>query len=189
MPVLERPNAPTLRAPWITRWLASSYLAESGAYRHRLEAYADHLESGAPSPEGERKPDIRVEERDSAWLEEALRGLPGYGDGVSRIQLDRRYWACSIADFDKVVASDPTDEKTYAAGQFDCDNFSFTFKARVGRQYGINAVGVVINTSSAHAYNVVAFLDGPPRLFEPQSDEWPELGTGDYKFESGLVII
>ena len=91
--------------------------------------------------------------------------------------------------FAEVVAHDPTDEKRYAADQFDCDNFSFNFKARIGRQYGINSVGVVIDHSSGHAYSLVVFLDGTARIFEPQNDQWPNLGDPNYKLQSGLIII
>ena len=189
MTVIERPNPPVLAAPWIAKWFASGYVSRSNAYRQELEAYADNLEAELAMLNPQDKPELHVEQRDGAWLVGALGGLPGFDNGVSRTPLDNKYWTCSEADFNKIVAHDPTDDKGYAADRFDCDNFSFTFKARVGRQYGINAIGVVIDYSSAHAYNVVVFLDGTAKIFEPQSDEWPALGSGNYKFESGLVII
>ena len=185
----ERPAPSILNAPWILKWIASGYLAKSAVYRQELEAYVDYLEGELAMAGGQDRPDVHVEQRDGAWLDSALGKLPGYGNGVSRVNLDNKYWVCSEADFDKVIAHDPTDAKRYAADRFDCDNFSFTFKARVGRQYGLNAVGVVVDWSSAHAYNLVVFLDGTAKIFEPQSDEWPSLGSDNYKFESALVII
>ena len=191
----KRPSTPTSGVPWIARWFASGYLVSSGAYVRDLEGYADSLEaeldlrSRREEQGGQDRPEIRLEQRGTSWLDSALSGLPGFDNGVNRIQLDRTYWVCSEDDFNKVVASDPTDERRYAADRFDCDNFSFTFKARVGRQYGLNAVGVVIDWSSTHAYNVVVFADGSAKIFEPQTDLWPRLGAGNYKLQSGIVII
>ena len=185
----ERPAPPELAVPLIARWFASGYLNRTNTYRQELEAYADYLEGELEQLGWYDKPDLNVEERDSHWIDGALRTLPGFGSGVLRIYLDNKYWVCSETDFNRVVAPDPTDEKRYAADRFDCDNFSFTFKARIGRQFGINAVGVVIDSSSEHAYNLVVFLDGTAKIFEPQSDEWPDLGSDYYKFESGLVLI
>ena len=191
-----RPSLPAPRVPWMLRWLVSRYLAVSVAYAERMEAYADQLEARisqltarVATLRDQTTPDIDSEQRDGAWLEGVLSTLPGYGAGITRVALDNKYWVCSETDFGKVVDHDPTDEKRYAADQFDCDNFSFTFKARVGRQFGINSVGVVIDHSSAHAYSLVVFLDGTAKIFEPQNDQWPSIGDRNYKLQSGLIII
>jgi len=103
--------------------------------------------------------------------------------------LDTKFWTCNEADWKKIIAYDWTDEKKYVTEQYDCDNFAFNFKARVARKFGVNSVGLVIDYSGGHAYNLIVFSDGTWKIFEPQSDRWPTLGTGQYKFEDGFILI
>ena len=55
-------------------------------------------------------------------------------------------------------------------------------------------MGLVIDYSGGHAYNVVLFSDNPPLLYEPQTDEWVSIGEGmsaneSYKMQQGYIII
>jgi len=103
--------------------------------------------------------------------------------------LDTKFWTCNESDWKKIIDWDWTNEKKYVTEQYDCDNFAFNFKARVARKFGVNSVGLVIDYSGGHAYNLIVFSDGTWKIFEPQSDRWPELGTGLYKFEEGFILI
>tara|TARA_B100000949_G_C14182987_1_gene408320 strand:+ start:179 stop:661 length:483 start_codon:yes stop_codon:yes gene_type:complete len=103
--------------------------------------------------------------------------------------LDSKFWTCNEADWKKIIKWDWTDEKRYVAEQYDCDNFAFNFKARVARKFGVNSVGLVIDYSGKHAYNLIVFSDGTWKIFEPQSDKWPKLGSRNYKFEDGFILI
>ena len=103
--------------------------------------------------------------------------------------LDSKFWACNESDWKKIIKYDWTNEKKYVTEQYDCDNFAFNFKARVARKFGVNSVGLVIDYSGGHAYNLIVFSDGTWKIFEPQSDGWPTLGTGMYKFEDGFILI
>ena len=107
-----------------------------------------------------------------------------------RIHLDNKYWLCSQEEFQTVVEHNKINEKTYIYDQFDCDNFAFAFKAQVAMNHNLNNVGIVIDNSGGHAYNVVVFRDGTAKLFEPQTDAWVEPGSAPlYKFDKGIIII
>ena len=103
--------------------------------------------------------------------------------------LDTKFWTCNEADWKKIIDWDWTDEKRYVTEQYDCDNFAFNFKARVARKFGVNSVGLVIDYSGGHAYNLIVFSDGTWKIFEPQNDRWPTIRTGQYKFEDGFILI
>jgi len=103
--------------------------------------------------------------------------------------LDSKFWTCNEADWKKIIDFDWTDEKRFVADQYDCDNFAFNFKARVARKFGVNSVGLVVDYSGKHAYNLIVFSDGTWKIFEPQSDRWPNPGSGLYKFEEGFILI
>ena len=111
--------------------------------------------------------------------------------GMSRKLLDSKYWACSRLDFEAIIQWDWTDKKKYVAEKYDCDNFAFSFKARMDRKFHLNNVGLVIDYSGGHAYNCVVFADGTAELFEPQSDRFvtSRLGTGQYVCNDGMIIL
>ena len=103
--------------------------------------------------------------------------------------LDTKFWTCNEADWKKIIDWDWTDEKRYVTEQYDCDNFAFNFKARVARKFGVNSIGLVVDYSGGHAYNLMVFSDGTWDIFEPQSDSWPTIGSGMYKFETGYILL
>ena len=103
--------------------------------------------------------------------------------------IDSKYHLCSEKDMTAIIKFDWTDRKKYVSEFYDCDNFAFNFKAMVARRFGINSVGLVIDWSGGHAYNIIAFRNGSMKIFEPQSDSWPVLGSKMYKFEKGEIII
>ena len=103
--------------------------------------------------------------------------------------LDRKYIAVSQKEFQKIIDWDWTDNKKYIGEKYDCDNFAFSFKARVDRKFHVNTVGLVVDYEGGHAYNIIVFADGTSKIFEPQSDSWPKKGTGMYVFKPGVVEI
>ena len=121
----------------------------------------------------------------------ALRTLKGYRSGTwQRINLDNKYWSCTKNRFQDVVDENKINERTYVVDKFDCDNFAFAFKAQVAMNYNLNNVGLVIDHSGGHAYNVVVFQDGSAELFEPQNDRWISPGESkQYSFKRGIVIF
>ena len=109
--------------------------------------------------------------------------------GMEIFALDNKYQVTTQKDMKKIIDWDWTDNKKYVAEKYDCDNFAFSFKAMVDKRFGLNGVGLVIDYSGGHAYNIVVFQDGSVKIFEPQSDRWPKAGRGQYKFQNGSVII
>ena len=113
----------------------------------------------------------------------------GIAYGMDIFALDNKYQVTSQKDMKKIIDWDWTDNKKYVAEKYDCDNFAFSFKAMVDRRFGVNNVGLVIDYSGGHVYNIIVFTDGSVRLFEPQSDRWARIGTSQYKFEEGKILI
>ena len=105
------------------------------------------------------------------------------------MSLDSKYFLCDEKDMKSIIKWDWTDKKKYVKEKYDCDNFAFSFKAMVDRRFGVNNVGLFIDYSGGHAYNIIVFNDGSVRLFEPQTDRWARVGTGQYKFEEGKILI
>ena len=137
---------------------------------------------------------LGIEEKTGEWMAEVLKEgevnpVTKLRKNIDRYPLDAKYWVCDREEFNKIVKWDWTDNKKYVAEKYDCDNFAFSFKAMVDRRFGVNNVGLVIDYSGGHAYNIIVFNDGTVRLFEPQTDKWPRLGTGMYKFEEGKILI
>ena len=131
---------------------------------------------------------------DTEFIANALSTIPGYRKRGKaqwqRIVLDNKYWTCSKEDFQKIVEFNKINEKQYIADKFDCDNFSFNFKAQVATNHNLNNVGIVIDNSGGHAYNVVIFNDGTADLFEPQTDQWIIPGSDKlYSFKRGIIIL
>ena len=81
--------------------------------------------------------------------------------------------------------------KDHQEEKYDCDNFAFSFKARMDRKFHLNNVGLVVDYSGGHAYNCVIFSDGTAELFEPQSDTFVtnKIGSGMYTCTEGFIIL
>jgi len=144
-------------------------------------------------------PDIQYEEQTGGFVRGAISktilswqysGKLSLSSKMEIKAIDNKYWTCSEKDWKKIIEFDWTDEKKYVTEQYDCDNFAFNFKARVARKFGLNSVGLVIDYSGGHAYNLIVFSDGTWKIFEPQSDNFPyTIGEGLYKFEEGFILI
>ena len=130
-----------------------------------------------------------LEKHDTSWIYKQLTDVGFLTSGMKRLHLDSKYWACSKKEFQDWITWDWTNKKKYISEQYDCDNFAFNFKARVARKFGVNSVGLVIDYSGGHAYNLIVFSDGTWKIFEPQNDRWPTIRTGQYKFEDGFILI
>lgn len=109
----------------------------------------------------------------------------------NRLPLDGEYWVTTRSGMREITEADLTDEHGYRSGKFDCENFALSFAARTQREYGITGVGIVIDWSGGHAYNMLVYEgDGGVELYEPQNDEYVDPGQGDmYPFEHVSIII
>ena len=126
-----------------------------------------------------------------AFIEQALDTLiPAYPSSkVWRMAMDGKYYLVQPDDFAKIVGWDWTDRRTYLAEKFDCEDFSALFRGTFNDVWHSNCVGMVIDWSSFHAYNVVVLADGKAVLYEPQDDSIPLPGTGIHKLTEGCILI
>ncbi len=106
---------------------------------------------------------------------------PGLVDGI--------YHTVSRQVFEFLLTWDWTNQAAYVAEHMDCDNFAEVVRANFGFRLGINSVGMVLDSSSYHAYNLVIFSDGSFRWLEPQTDKWVDIGFGLYKCQTGVVLM
>lgn len=107
--------------------------------------------------------------------------------------LDSRYLGLSRYAWDLVVAYDDTNVLTYIAEEFDCDNFMIVFAGNCMQKWKINGVGLAIDFSGGHAYNVLLIVEDDGSLsiavIEPQNDEFVIKDVGMYDAEVGVVIF
>jgi hypothetical protein len=79
----------------------------------------------------------------------------------------------------------------------NCDKYALYFKSRVTIDFGVNAVGVIIDYSARHAYNLVIIKDPSTRkvswyLLEPQSDSiftYEQRNKRFYAMENYYLIL
>lgn len=89
------------------------------------------------------------------------------------LRLDGNYYTVDMDTFKKIVEWDWTDTRKYIDDTFDCDKFAMYFKSRMAIDFGINAIGVILDYSVGHAYNLVILKDAQGvkwYLYEPQND-------------------
>ena len=107
-----------------------------------------------------------------------------------RYHLDSTYWTCTKKEFLKIVDYNNINERKYIGQRFDCDNFALSFKSQVSIDFGLNNVGLVIDYSGGHAYNIVIFSNGDVELFEPQNDSFPIKNSSSmYSFKGGIILL
>ena len=119
-----------------------------------------------------------------AWVE--LRS------GIVLTFLDKKYWVAKEHDMQRIIQETQTDRVEYRSDRVDCDNFSIRFAADVNK-YGLNTVAIVYDILGKHCYNVVFFeqSDGSivARAFEPQTDQFVQLGHGLYVGKAGIAVL
>jgi len=116
--------------------------------------------------------------------------LKEHADSGTRLPLDGEYWTTSADGFDTIRNEDLTDKRPYKSAKYDCENFALTFMSNAQSKYGVTTIGLVIDWSGGHAYNMIVFDDGTVKLFEPQNDNFVEPGSKDrFAFKRVRVII
>ncbi len=109
--------------------------------------------------------------------------------------LDGTYYTTDRDTFKKVVEWDWSDTRKYIVDTFDCDKFAMYFKARIAIDFGINAIGVILDYSAGHAYNLVILYENGRYnyyLYEPQNDNIFTIDMRDrdlYKMEFWYLIM
>ena len=130
---------------------------------------------------------------DGAWMTKVLSTIPGYGTKVKRIALDNKYRLCNQDDMIKIIEWDFIDQKGYIAEFWDCDKFALAFKSRCAMVFGVNQVALVVDWSSAHAYNLIVLPDEGILLYEPQTDLYWNINDHDYQgmyaLQNAVILI
>jgi len=106
-------------------------------------------------------------------LQNVINDLQVRGGMKGWLRLDGTYYTVGMETFKKIVSWDWTDTRKYVLDRFDCDKFAIYFKSRMAVDFGINSVGVILDYSAGHAYNLVILKDSQGvkwMLFEPQND-------------------
>lgn len=129
-------------------------------------------------------------ERDGEYIERRLeRYFDAWGDGIGRVPLDGTYYCAWKADIKHFMSHHWGDELDYVRSKYDCETFAFRFKADAD-QHGFNNVGVVVDWSNRHAYNIAVYPGAnTPSLIEPQSNEFVTQEGALYDIEHGIVLI
>ena len=130
---------------------------------------------------------VKMDKLREAWLENK-----GWDAMIPRF-LDDEYNVLPFNIFEKVMDASRTNRFLYEKF-FDCDKFSRQFQAEV-QTLEINSVGMVIDYSARHSYNVVACWNTmkPNNLefffIEPQADQVTKIHQSIYTFKEGEVIF
>lgn len=140
---------------------------------------------------GRNKPSVSRTKKDGSFVGDAVNDyLDEHAENASRLPLDGKYYLTSQDAMDEIVASDFTNRNLYKKAKYDCENFAISFMHHVQREYGVTGVGLVIDWSGGHAYNMFVYDDGTVKLFEPQNDNFVEPGSKDkFSFDHVRVII
>jgi hypothetical protein len=104
--------------------------------------------------------------------------------------LDSDYYACSEEDMRSVVERDDTETHEFIEEKYDCENFALSFMAGAQKEYGVTTLGLVIDWSGTHAYNILVTDELEILLMDPQSDTFVEPGEEDkYAFTDVRIVI
>jgi len=106
-------------------------------------------------------------------VQSVISDLQSKGGMQGWLRLDGTYYTVDTDTFKKIIDWDWTDTRKYLSETFDCDKFAMYFKSRMAINFGLNAVGVILDYSAGHAYNLVILKDAQEvkwLLYEPQND-------------------
>ena len=69
-------------------------------------------------------------EKDNSWLHNQLWKAGFLGEGMKKLNLDTKRYACTRQEFVNWIKWDWTNKRRWLEEEYDCDNFAFSFKAR-----------------------------------------------------------
>lgn len=120
-----------------------------------------------------------------------LYGQPQDAD-VRVLLTDERYYAIDKAAWADVLKAMPPRNK-YLAERYDCDAYSRWFFGYIAHTYEINALGMCVDFSGHHAYNLICVWDGADGLsvefVEPQLDKVVPLGSNHHILTEGFIWV
>ena len=111
-------------------------------------------------------------------------------DDPEWLTLDGRYFAPGAGDVDALRGlSSAPQWLPYREERYDCEDFAFSFQALAALIGGVNTVGVVIDWSDSHAYNVIVDANGGVVFYEPQDDHPIRIGSDGYAADDVTVVF
>jgi hypothetical protein len=127
-------------------------------------------------------------------LQSVIKDIQSKGRMAGWLRLDGEYYTTDIDSLNRIIDWDWTDTRKYITDTFDCDKFAFYFKSRMAIDFGINAVGVILDYSAGHAYNLLIVKDSSVKwyLYEPQNDNVFTYDTRDknmYRMEYYFIVM
>jgi hypothetical protein len=123
-----------------------------------------------------------------------VRDIQSKGGMAGWLRLDGEYYTTDMDSLKRIIDWDWTDTRKYITDTFDCDKFALYFKSRMAIDFGINAVGVILDYSAEHAYNLLIVKDSSVKwyLYEPQNDNIFTYDTIDknmYRMEYYFLVM
>jgi hypothetical protein len=123
-----------------------------------------------------------------------VKDIQSKGRMAGWLRLDVEYYTTDMDSLRRIIDWDWTDTRKYITDTFDCDKFAFYFKSRMAIDFGINAVGVILDYSAEHAYNLLIVKDSSVKwyLYEPQNDNTFTYDTRDknmYRMEYYFLVM
>jgi len=118
-------------------------------------------------------------------VQNVIKDLKAKGGFQGWMRLDGTYYTTDLDTFKKIIEWDWTDTRKYLAETMDCDKFAMYFKSRMAIDFHINAIGVILDYSAGHAYNLVILKDAQEvkyYLVEPQNDSIFTYENRDVRF-------
>ena len=110
------------------------------------------------------------------------------------ILTDEDYYVPTAEQWSEILTYNRAEERDYMEHRRDCDDYAIYVKGCVGMNWGVNGIGLVMDVSSKHAYNVLLLqmrngADYTFAAFEPQTDRYVAAGSEGYRAWSGFVIL
>ena len=130
-----------------------------------------------------------VVERDSAWVQQQIDSMDL---GIIRYPLNAVYPMTNQANTLNIIAWDWADKLPWIRTKFDCEEFALLFHINTALFLGLRHVGIVLDYSSGHAYNLILYPDGNKQILEPQSDGlyiWTQRPEQFYPLNGAVVLI
>ena len=121
---------------------------------------------------------------------EIVAALRAAGSRLTPTFLDRRYYGVPKGVWKNILQYTGVDAGQYRSERYDCDDFAKAFAAACGRKLGLNGVGIVVDVSAGHAYNVILVNDGgccKAVFVEPQNDRIIFAPRPGYSQTSGFI--
>jgi hypothetical protein len=118
-------------------------------------------------------------------IQSVIKDVQSKGGMQTWLRLDGTYYAADLDTIKKIIEWDWTDTRKYITDTFDCDKFATYFKSRMAIDFRINAIGIILDYSAGHAYNLIIVKDAQGvrwYLYEPQNDKMFTYDQRDKQF-------